>query len=119
MAEEISLREVFDLDFLGVALTTMIFTEGHNNPEEIRAKFNINPEQPLNIEVTINGVSTPLRPFFKRLEDAYGAQVQKAAAQLLREKFDEKFRALYDLVSEAESTVMAKLREAGLLEKEY
>jgi len=110
MAEEVSIEEVVGNNFLGRALLIVLSSLPDRGASLIAGKTSVA------VEMTINGVPTPLRPFIQRLEEHFNHAVNQAAAKLIQDRFRDRYVKIDDILCEAERTLKNELCDAGLIE---
>ena len=112
MAEEVTIKEAVGRTFFGHAILTAMSAVGVD-------RYGISGDgAPLKIELVINGVPTPLRPFFDRLEEGYEHTIRRAVGEEIKRRFQDKYNKIYDVLHEAERKLTDELRQHYLLDEE-
>lgn len=117
MSEKIKFRDVvnMDRDFFSAFMMGCI-TDGKVNIKDL----NIIPETThLDIELKINGIEIPIKPFVESIESQLHRMTNEAATKLILDKFKERSSRIQDILHGAERSLKDELQKVGLLEEEY
>lgn len=126
MAEQFDAKEIFGRDFVGFALLDCMVrradqeTEGPGgSAETFRTVFGLKViekgvPQPVMVELRINGVEVPIRPFLERMWSGYKEGVLKTAREIVSAKLRIRFNYAEDLLRAFEKTIEREMNENDL-----
>jgi hypothetical protein len=70
------------------------------------------------VTLTINGVECPVMETLRYMESKHDEIIRKEAIKLIEEQFNETTAPLFHLLTDLESMMKQKIKDAGLLEEE-